>query len=303
MLRRPNSDVAASRVWLTPDLALGFHQFDYREGEYDGLPHRHGEYAIVMCLAGSVEVLYPDRCEVVRPGEILIVNPGEVHRCRFGVDLPHSKGFTLIVRPLVLHSVVERMALPYGSLFGSFRFLGKFRDPEAFDLTARLIREYQEQRNGYGSMIEMLVQQILICLLRSWPADAVRPRSCGIAPQLPWLHMHRATEYMNSHGKGEFRLSGLCDHVGVSSSRFIPLFKNSSGVSPHSYYNALLVFKARRLLQVEGSSTKEAAHALGFKNVSHFCALFHQLTGATPKADQGALDGGLVPGSFAPLGL
>lgn len=246
MLRRPNSDVSASRVWLTPDLALGFHQFDYHEGEYDGLPHRHGEYAIVMCLAGSLEVLFPDRWEIVRPGEILIVNPGEVHRCRFGVDQPNSKGFTLIVRPYVLNSVVESMALPYGSLLRSFRFLGKFRDPEAFELTARLIREYQERRHGYGAMIEMMARQILICLLRCWPADAVRPRACQITPQLPWLHMHRATEYMNSHGKTEFRLSDLCGQVGVSSSRFIPLFKNSSGVNQHSYYNALLVFKARR---------------------------------------------------------
>jgi len=92
-------------------------------------------------------------------------------------------------------------------------------------------------------------------------------------------------EYMNGHGKGAFRLSELCMDVGVSPSRFIPLFKNSAGISPHSYYNSLLVYKARRLLQVERCSTKEAAYALGFKSVSHFCALFHQLTGVTPKAD------------------
>jgi AraC family transcriptional regulator len=71
----------------------------------------------------------------------------------------------------------------------------------------------------------------------------------------------------------------------LSPSRFIPLFKNSSGVSPHNYYNALLVLKARRLIQLEGSTTKEAAYALGFKNVSHFCTLFHQLAGSTPTMD------------------
>jgi AraC family transcriptional regulator len=110
---------------------------------------------------------------------------------------------------------------------------------------------------------------------------------------LPWVHMHRAMEYMNGHGKGAFRLSELCTDVGVSPSRFIPLFKNSAGISPHSYYNSLLVYKARRLLQVERCSTKEAAYALGFKSVSHFCALFHQLTGVTPKADF-ALETGLL---------
>jgi AraC-like DNA-binding protein len=286
MLRRSESRVPASRVWLTPDLTLGFHQFEYREGEYDGLPHTHGEYCIVMCLSGSIEVFYPERVEVIHAGEILSLNPGEVHRCRFGGEHPNSSGFTLIVRPCALRAVVDTMALPYGATSPGFRFLGRFHCPEAFELAGRLIAEFQEQRRGYGAMIEMMVRQILIYLLRSWPSGAVLPLYPDFPPQLPWLHKHRATEYMNSHGKGDFRLSELCGHLGVSSSRFIPLFKNSFGASPHSYYNTLLIFKARRLLQVEGSSTKEAAYALGFKNVSHFCALFHQLTGATPQGDQ-----------------
>ena len=74
--------------------------------------------------------------------------------------------------------------------------------------------------------------------------------------------------------------------VGVSPSRFIPLFKNIAGINPHIYYNSLLVFKARRLLQLQGSSTKEAAYALGFRNVSHFCNLFHQLTGIDTQSGQ-----------------
>src|SRR5581483_10142303 len=202
MLRRHPTSVSSSHVWLTPDLALGFHQFDYTEGEYDGLAHTHGEYGIIMCLAGSVEVLYESRREIVRAGEILIVNPGEVHRCRFGVDGPTSKGFTLIVRPSVLYSVIEAMALPYSSTSGRFRFLGKFQNPEAFALTLRLMDEYAEQRRGYGAMIEMMVRQILVYLLRSWPSEAVLPFELPQSPQLPWLHMHRATEYMNKYGKG-----------------------------------------------------------------------------------------------------
>jgi AraC-like DNA-binding protein len=290
MLSRHDARASSSHVWLAPDLALGFHQFDYIEGEYDGLAHTHAEYGIVMCLAGSVEVLYQDRRDIVRAGEILIVNPGEVHRCRFGVDQTTSKGFTLIVRPTGLYSVAEAMALPYSSASRRLRFVGKFQNPEAFALTLRLLEEYQEQRRGYGAMIEMMVRQILVYLLRSWPSEAVLPFELNQLPQLPWLQMHRATEYMNRHGKGAFRLSDLCGVVGLSPSRFIPLFRNSSGLSPHCYYNSLIVFKARRLFQLEHMSTKEAAFALGFKNVSHFCTLFHQVTGSTPKGDQGLGD-------------
>jgi AraC-like DNA-binding protein len=289
MLRRFRETVPNSKVWLTPDLALGFHQFEYNEGEYDGLSHTHPEYGIVMSLVGSVEVVYQKHRETLNPGEILVVNPGEVHRCRFGIDGPKSRGFTLIVRPAVLHSVLEAMALPYFGRNHPIRFLGKFNIPEAFDMTSRLLEEFREQRRGYSAMIEMMVRQILMYLLRAWPPDAVGVLQGNSCPQLPWLHMHRSTEYMNAHGKGEFRLSELCGHVGVSPSRFIPLFKNSSGLSPHSYYNSLIVFKAQRLLEVEHLSTKEAAYALGFRNVSHFCTLFHQVTGDTPQGKHQSL--------------
>jgi AraC-like DNA-binding protein len=51
--------------------------------------------------------------------------------------------------------------------------------------------------------------------------------------------------------------------------------------------------KARRLLQNEQCSIKEVAYALGFKNVSHFCALFHKLTGSPPKSDHLMVAGSL----------
>ena len=36
---------------------MGFHQFGYLEHHYDGLAHTHGEYSIVMCTSGALEVL------------------------------------------------------------------------------------------------------------------------------------------------------------------------------------------------------------------------------------------------------
>jgi AraC-like DNA-binding protein len=273
-----------SRVWSTPDFSMGFHQFGYLEHHYDGLAHTHGEYSIVMCTSGAIEILRGDRRDVIQEGEILIVNPGEVHRCRFGLDRARSCGITLIVRRPALRAVLE--AVGFRSFSPDFLFTGKARNKEAFELAGTLVREFEQEQPGYVTIVESIVPQVLVHLFRSWPAGSVTPCEFRLPPQLPWLQMHRATEYMNSHGKGAFRFSDLCIDAGVSPSRFIPLFKNSSGVSPHIYYNSLLVFKARRLLQLEGSSTKEAAYALGFRNVSHFCNLFHHVTGNTPKADR-----------------
>jgi AraC-like DNA-binding protein len=290
-----DSNAVISRVWLTPDLAFGFHYFNYSNTQYDGLAHTHPEYCVMLCLSGAIRVIHGNEPDVLRPGEILIISPGDRHRCRFGLENQHSRGLTFILRPAMLRSILEAMSLPCCAFSRDFEFHGKTRSEEAFGLVPKLLEEFRGRRRGYETMVETLARQILIHLFREWPPDAVFPFERSAAPELPWPHMHRATEYMNAHGKGAFRLSDLCANVGVSPSRFIPLFRNSSGLSPHSYYNSLLVFKARRLLQVEGSSTKEAAYSLGFRNVSHFCALFHQLTGSTPGSLAAANDDALTP--------
>jgi AraC-like DNA-binding protein len=289
MLRTLRAQPVASQVWLTPDLGLGFHYFDYLARQYDGLAHTHGEYCLVACLSGEVEInSLPAGCEILQEGELAVVHPGDVHHCRFGRGGSSSSGLTLIVRPSVLRSVTEAMSLPIQGFGQHLRLIGKQHNAEAFELIYKLIGEFQKQRPGFGPMVEMLLRQILIYLVRDWPTDRIAPVEFNLAPQLPWIHMHRATEFMNSHGKQGFRLTDLCADVGISPSRFIPLFKNSSGISPHSYYNSLLVSKARHLFQTERASTKEAARALGFRNASHFCSLFHQITGVSPQAD-GAL--------------
>jgi AraC family transcriptional regulator len=181
------------------------------------------------------------------------------------------------------------MSLPYTRVH-DLHFRGKIRDADVFRLAGELIHEVEEQRRGYAIIAEGLIRQVLVHLFRVWPPEAVVSARLRLVPQLPWLHMHRAMEYMNAHGKGAFRLWELCNDVGVSPSRFITLFKNSAGITPHTYYNSLLIHKARHLLQVERCSTKDAAYTLGFKNVGHFCALFHQLTGTTPQANQNTVD-------------
>jgi AraC-like DNA-binding protein len=285
MLRTLRALPVASTVWLTPDLGLGFHHFDYLARQYDGLAHTHGEYCLVACLSGEIEIdLPPSGQELLREGELAVVHPGDVHRCRFGRGGLSSSGLTLIVRPSILRSVTESMSLRIEGLRRDLRLQGKQQNAEAFQLIHKLIGEFHAQRPGFGSMVEMLLRQILIHLVRDWPVDRIQPADVHLPPQLPWLHMHRATEFMNSHGKQSFRLTDLCAEVGISPSRFIPLFKNSSGISPHTYYNSLLVFKARHLLQIEGASTKEAARVLGFRNASHFCSVFHQITGSSPQA-------------------
>lgn len=274
-----------SIVWQTPDLHLGTHVFSYASTQYDGLLHAHREYCIVISLDGITTIHIGDREEILLPGDTFVVNPGVSHRCSFGVDGCKSTGVTLLVSPAQMQELCDEMNGMLGAYSTPPFFEHKVRDSELVETAQKIALECSELRHGFQLVIELLAKQILVHLLRAWPREHIAEMKFKLAPQLPWIYMHRATEYMNSYGKGGFRLSDLCQVVGLSTSRFIPLFKASAGISPHTYYNHLLIFKARRLLKVEGCSTKEIAYALGFRNVSHFCSLYHKVTGASPRSE------------------
>jgi AraC-like DNA-binding protein len=274
-----------SIVWQTPDLQLGSHIFSYTSTQYDGLLHTHREYCVVTSLDGITTIHIEGRDQMLLPGDTYVVNPGVPHRCSFGKGGGKAKGVTLLLAPELMQELCGKMNASLIAYPTIPFFHHSVRDPELVQTAQKIAGECSEMRHGFQLVIELLAKQMLIHLLRAWPREHVVEVKPKLSPQLPWVYMHRATEYMNSYGKGGFRLSDLCQVVGLSSSRFIPLFKSSAGISPHMYYNHLLVFKARRLLRVEGCSTKEIAYALGFKNVSHFCSLYHKLTGVSPRSD------------------
>src|SRR5581483_8002234 len=146
-----------------------------------------------------------------------------------------------------------------------------------------LVKELSERQRGWEILVPSLIPQMLVGLFRDALAPSLTPPDRQIPRQLPSWQMVQALEYMNSRGKSDFSLAELCVQIGSSPSRFIRLFTNSANISPHTFYNQLLIAKAQDLLRTEQCSVKEVAYRLGFQNDGHFCTLFRQVSGTTPK--------------------
>jgi AraC family transcriptional regulator len=162
-------------------------------------------------------------------------------------------------------------------------FLDKMCDPSLLALVEELMHEIDQRQGGYELVVDSIVLQILVHLFRSLLRPLFEPGTVEPPRQLPSWQMVRSLEYMNARGKSKFSLAEICADIGTSTSRFIQLFKNSvSSMSPHVYYNRLIVSKAQRLLMTGDLSVKEVAYELGFQNESHFCKVFRTCAGVTP---------------------
>jgi AraC-like DNA-binding protein len=249
----------------------------------DSLPHTHDEYNIVFCLTPGLSYSLRGRDETLMPGDVLVINPGEEHSGHYGSRGIDARGLTLHIPVRTLKKILAKMRFPGDLDHRSVLVLDKMGDPSVVPLVEGLMREIDQRQSGYEMVVDSIVLQILVYLFRSLLRPSLVPDARETVRQLPSWQMVRTLEYMNARGKNKFSVAELCAEIGTSASRFIQLFKNSvSSISPHVYYNRLIVDKAQKILAAGDLSVKEVAYELGFQNESHFCKVFRACAGVTP---------------------
>jgi len=247
------------------------------------MPHTHDEYNIIICLDGTFECFVRGGRETLRPGEVMVLNPGEVHHSNYP-EGASAAGLTLHVPENAMKRILHSMRVPMELESSSITFNGKARDSELLTFTHELVSELDSRQNGFELVAQALVIQLIVHLLRRCLTPTVQTRGPAIPRQLPSWQMVRALEYMNVCGKNNFKVTDLCSNAGTSVTRFIELFKNSvtTRMTPHAFYNHLLITKAKQHLTDPACSVKEVSFELGFQNESHFCKVFRSCSGTTP---------------------
>ncbi|OIN59602.1 helix-turn-helix domain-containing protein [Arsenicibacter rosenii] len=95
----------------------------------------------------------------------------------------------------------------------------------------------------------------------------------------------KAKQLIDSHFTEGLKLETMAREAHMSTFRFIRLFRQCYGRTPHQYLTTVRIREARRLLQT-GYSMTDACFMLGFSSVTSFSALFRKHTGQTPSAFQ-----------------
>jgi AraC-like DNA-binding protein/PAS domain-containing protein len=123
-----------------------------------------------------------------------------------------------------------------------------------------------------------------------------RPRSdmIGSLPQLvspsqargglPPRTLRRVHEYIEAHLEESVDLETLAAAAGLSVFHFARAFKQSEGVTPHSYLLQRRIERAQELLTGTNLSLAEIALGTGFSDQSHFARHFRERVGVAPSA-------------------
>ena len=272
--------------WDASDFAFGTSYSSRAISRFSWPPHSHAEYCVKICLGGRMEFILDGERLVLESGDMLVHNPGQVHQSCYGAPGWPCEGVGLYFAREVVETILRKISSDYRMRGKDVIFLGKFRDARVLSLIQELTRELQAKEVCYEEMMRSLITQILVCMLRECLTPTFVPQATRPVRQLPVWEMNRAMEYMSSHGKTDFSQAELCSKVGTSHSRFVPLFRNSTGLNPHVYFDQLLMEMAKHQLSSEPCQIKTVAYELGFQDVSHFCKVFRHVIGTSPRQYQ-----------------
>ncbi|MGV1795095.1 helix-turn-helix domain-containing protein [Rhizobium sp. A37_96] len=97
----------------------------------------------------------------------------------------------------------------------------------------------------------------------------------------PW-QKKRAKELIESRLDGALELEDLARECGLSKRHFCRAFRQSTGQSPHEWFQLRRIDRAKDLLLDRDKSLAEVGILSGFSDQSHFTRVFMQYVGTTP---------------------
>jgi AraC family transcriptional regulator len=280
--RRP-ADVEMARILKTAPLQMA------SDPSNGGIAHwKHGAlHDVVEPMTDHVIMTYPtgvQRLErragksvaigTARSGVVTIIPAGSSARW----DIP---GPVDVVQLYLPHATLERVAREADApIPGDLLERTGHLDP----VTSGLLMSGADVLEG-NAVLDALFRQRLTDIIATrilaahiGEPTAIEPIIGGLAPQA----LRRAIERLRSDSDSDVSLAALASDAGLSRFHFCRAFKESTGLSPHSWLRQHRLEQAMNTLRDTDIPIATVAAELGYASQTAFAAAFRRLTGETP---------------------
>ena len=212
-------------------------------------------------------------CPVHR-GDCVIVAPHEVRKFRFA-----GEGDTTLVsiEPSVLQSMLSGSASR-----NRFELLRRWNgdDPVLRDHLLRLQADVAAGCPSGPLLGESICTRLAEELLERYSMD--RPKLDQYKGGLSGAQLKYALGYIDASLSSNLTGAGIAEMAGLSKYHFGKAFKQSTGMTLHSYVLARRMWRAQELLAKSDLPLASVAQAAGFSSQSHFTAIFSTRMGFSP---------------------
>ncbi|WP_082813873.1 AraC family transcriptional regulator [Bradyrhizobium sp. DOA1] len=208
-----------------------------------------------------------------RPGVLIIIPEGSSSRW----DIPKPVDVVQLYLP---DATLKRVADEAGTAPADLLERTAYPDP----ITSRLLLSAADAIEGHGALDDLFRHQLTdllatrILAAHTGTPATFQPSMGGLAPKI----LLRAIERLRSDSDADVSLDALASDAGLSRFHFCRAFKESTGLSPHSWLRQHRLEQAMKMLRDSDDTVVSIAAALGYSSQTAFAAAFRKLTGETP---------------------
>ncbi len=254
----------------------------YRHG-YFGQAHWHADWEFFAPIAGDMLLYVNGRTYTVAEGSGMLVNSGRLHY----PSAQQRRDCTFI--DLALNPDVLTQLL--GSQTTAIREKISVSAPDVLALTPevpwqatildRLHLLGNAYRFGGSDPLTVAVEALAICtrVLSRLHVDHVQVAAVLPGQQRVW----QMVDYVQQHYATHLTAELIAASVHISRNQCFTLFQTVLGMGPGAYVQQVRLAQAMKLLRTTQQSVAEIAQACGYRNVSHFVAVFKREVGETPR--------------------
>lgn len=274
--------------WFTTDDQFPFF-IQYGGHNEDMQLHKHIDFSeLVIVLNGHATHIVNNEASFIKKGNVFVINGGTQHAykdpydfkiCNImykpqmlkyaGPDLRASRGFQtlFILEPLYrhLHPYESKLNIPLSSL------------EHVAVLISNMIDEYQNQHQGYQTMLASRFMELAVYLSRQY-----EHQDDGIESNL--MHLASAVSYIEDHYLEPVTLEEIADKSGISVRHLNRIFRAYYMTSPMAYLQRLRLDRACMLLKQTNLSITEISYECGYNDSNYLTRQFRKTYGMTPKA-------------------
>jgi len=151
-------------------------------------------------------------------------------------------------------------------------------------ITSRLLLSAADTLGGNEALDALFRRQLTdllatrLLVAHTGSRTPLQPTMGGLSPKV----LLRAIERLRSDSDADVSLDALASDAGLSRFHFCRAFKESTGLSPHSWLRQHRLEQAMNMLRDGDETVVSIAAALGYSSQTAFAAAFRKLTGETP---------------------
>lgn len=232
---------------------------------------------LTIARDGKGTILTNDVPTEVIAGDIYVSFPGDVHEIVSDKENPLKFDF------IAVNTVSEAIRAELDSIMLDFHSPKKrvIRDEDVSDIVARAIAEESSDEPYSHLMMESMIREILIYLVRDFAAINTTSRHTP-NPDEAELFCYRIMNYIDSHIYSMQSLSELSEFTNYNYNYLSNLFKEVTGYTLMNYYRRRRLETAKLLLSENSLSITRIARLLGYSSVYTFSRAYKEYFGESP---------------------